>query len=377
MRADLMKYLVSATVLTVVIAVHGSARESGPSGGCPGSPPCNDRGACSSDNTCMCNVGFGGPDCGKETPMLMKILAVGPPELQDMKGLYKIDGMYMMEKSGLQKKDKSFKCIFYDSNSQGWGVSKMNSTCTDDMCLFGYSPGRSLMPPPGKGWTFGGSNVHIYYKQLVFDQGALDPKVRRGYQMNVAYTPDPTIRWPMPDYTEFNGKYILTPRYTHMDTGKYAIFPLDLSRTNRVWVAAGRVGIPRKWQILAETMDLTGRPYYPPITQWQPNIFQVVYACANHIEDSTCMQLADLCNPLLPPTADTSWVKQCCRSSCATCELSRFDCVLPKSNPLILAQALARVKKAKVTLDDMRKISKPSLRGGASLVMHATNLSRM
>lgn len=319
----------------------------GPQFPCPGThKACEGRGECeTSTRTCWCDVGFGGPDCGTETPLFVQITAVTLPHLQDMVGLYRADGMYVME--GL--KDSAPRFVYYDGASKGWAVSKFNSTCTDDICLFGYSPGRELMAPPAKGYTFGGDLMHVYYKQLMFDAADLDPRINRGYFETISYAHDPQIAGTTPDLSEFNGRYRLQPRYTHIDGGKYAIFPMDLENSGKKWIAAGLVGMPRKWTPIAEAYDHLDRRYFAPLYNWDPPVFAIQYACANHVQDVTCTQMMGVCHTNTP---DSLWVRECCRSTCMTCELSRFACKLPKSNPIL---ALAMTSKSARVRESARK----------------------
>lgn len=279
------------------------------------------------------------------------------PELQEMVGRYQADSMYLRQAAN---SDEEPKFVFYDENSGGWSLSKFNSSCTDDVCMFGYQPktvpGRITSGPPGKGYTFGGQNLHLYYQQLIFDDADLDPKARRGYFESVSYNRDPQSG--TPDLSEFNGRYALQPRYTHSANGKFAVFPIDLKGVGRKWVVAGHIGLPRKWHVLATALDPTGRRYFAPNTTWDPPIFQIRNSCANHLLDATCFQLSTTCQA---HGQDTTWVQKCCRHTCDRCDLSRTSCVLPKSNPLVAAALDRTVQHGVVNISS----GQPRFRGSA------------
>lgn len=294
---------------------------------------------------------------------MMEVTSVGPPHLQDMRGIYKADGMFLLT----WKRDKEQKYFYFDQNAQGWAAMKFNSSCDDDMCMFGYQPkmaGRENPPPPNVGYVFGNEFMHIYHRQYVWDMADYDSTRLRGYFKGLSYTHDPQIITPLPDLSEFNGKYVLQPRYTHVDNGKYAIFPMDLNDEGKTWVMAGllpqQTG-PRKWEVIATAVDDTNRRYFAPLNNWKPELFTLANACANHVQDDTCTGLESMCLLGIP---DSLWIQQCCRSTCQTCEQSRYACeALPNNNAMVsLAPAAAP----------------PAAAAGAagSLIAHRSNVTK-
>lgn len=315
---------------------------------------------------CWCAVGWGGEDCSAEAPLQMEVTSVGPPHLQDMVGIYQADGMFLLT----WKRDLEQKYFYYDQNAQGWAAMKFNSSCDDDMCMFGYQPkmnDRENPPPPDKGYVFGNEFKHIYYRQYVWDMADYDSTRLRGYFKGLSYTHDPQILHPseFTDLSEFTGKYVLQPRYTHTGNGKYAIFPMDLNGSPRdnaalpidpttglpfppkKWAMAGLLpqqSGPRKWEVIATAVDDTMRRYFPPLNNWQPELFTLARACANHVQDDTCTGLEGMCLLGIP---DSLWIQKCCRSTCQTCELSRYACELPNNNAMVsLAPAPAPAEAA-------------------------------
>lgn len=345
---------------------------------CPGSPVvCSGNGQCERDGVCWCAVGWGGDDCSLETPLQMEVTSVGPPHLQDMRGIYDVDGMFLLT----WLRDKEQKYFYFDQNAQGWAAMKFNSSCDDDMCMFGYQPkmaGRENPPPPSTGYVFGNEFMHIYHRQYVWDMADYDPSRLRGYFKGLSYTHDPQILTPLPDLTEFNGKYVLQPRYTHRENGKYAIFPMDLADEGKKWVMTGllpQASGPRKWEVIATAIDDTKRRYFAPLNNWQPELFTLAIACANHVQDDTCVGLEGVCLLGIP---DSMWIQKCCRSTCQTCEQSRYACdkLLPNNNAMVsLAPAAAAppaaaagsliAHHANVTRASVGGTAKRGLRGGA------------
>lgn len=304
---------------------------------CPGSPVCSGHGDCEKKTgICWCEAGFGGTDCSTETPLYVEVTRVKAPELQDMVGRYRMDGMYLYQVMdphtglGIDPMPSQVKFIHYDHASQGWAMSKFNSSCIDDICFFAYAPG-SKVPPP-KGYVYGGPILHVYYKQLVFDDADLDHGVKRGFHMTWAYTPDPDITG-ISDLAEYNGRYVLQPRYTHIENKKYAIMPINLKSPGKQWVATGLIGDPRQRKIIASANDPSTNRYMPPMGPWVPEElgFELKTACANHISDLTCMHLEPVC---MRDDSDGAWVRGCCRDTCGTCPTSRSACTLPKVDNL-------------------------------------------
>lgn len=246
--------------------------------------------------------------------------------------------MYIIEPPGAADK---VKFITYDGINGRWQLSKFNSSCIDDSCLSAY--GKDQQYPPQKGYVFSGDMTHVYYKQLIFDDNEMDHTLRKGTFMSVSYTPDPQAVGAM-DFSMFNGRYVLQPRYTHIGNGKYSIFPIDLVSPGKTWVLAALMGQPRKWEILMTNVDTTDKRYYPPL-DWMP-FFQARNACANHVGDLACLQLEPQC---VSGSKDMPWVQQCCRDTCGTCALPRESCALPHTNSIV-ALKLAASKLSKVQL---------------------------
>lgn len=307
---------------------------------CPGSPACSGHGDCErKTGVCWCEGGYGGSDCSEERPLFLEVTSVNAPELQEMLGRYHMDGIYLREHHhpfgdlGIGVLPSQVKWIKYDNSSKGWGISKFNSSCFDDTCFFSYAPLTKLPPP--KGYSFGESSIlHVYYKQLLFDDADFDHSAKRGYHINVSFSPDERV----PDsagLTEFNGRYVFQPRYTHIMDNRYSIMPMNLQNPNKQWVATALLGEPtkRKQTILATVKDLSTESYMPPTSGWLPEElgFQIKFTCQNHIGDLACLHLESQCSS---GGSDGLWVQQCCRNTCNTCQISRRACVLPKMSNL-------------------------------------------
>jgi len=281
------------------------------------------------------------------------VTTVGPPEYQDMRGIYRADSFFLLSWT----KDTETKFLWYDQNAMGWSLSKFNSSCVDDMCAFAYDP-ASRGHPPEKGYVFGGDNMNIYHQKLIWDETDVDPNVRRGYFQGISYTHDPQILYgtALPDLSEFNGKYVLQPRYTHVDNGKYSLFPVDLKdegAEGKKYVMSALIGEPRKWTVISTGFDTTHRRYFPPLEGWSPEIFTIQVACNNHVMDDTCSGVETTC---MTGTPDSQWVRKCCRNSCSTCQLSRYACDLPQSNQYLAALATSK-RMGKVRLPTQRFLS--------------------
>jgi len=315
---------------------------------CPGMPVCSGHGDCEkTTGICWCEAGYGGTDCSSETPLFLEVTSIKAPELQDMLGRYRLDGMYLYEVTdphsgvGIDPLPSQVKFVHFDHASSGWAVSKFNSSCIDDICFFAYAPDTKIPPP--KGYVYGGPILHVYYKQLLFDDADLDPTMRRGYHMTFSYTPDPNVLG-VSDLSEYNGRYVLQPRYTHMVNKKYAIMPIDLKNPGKKWVATGLLGDPRKRKIIVSAVDPSENRYMPPRGPWMPEEleFALKPACANHVGNLACLHLEPQC---MMGDTDGDWVRKCCRDTCHSCQESRLSCPLPKVNNLVAAMMHAKLNR--------------------------------
>lgn len=221
---------------------------------CPGvTAPCEGNGECDElTATCWCKLGWGSSDCATEVAETYDVKSVKSVEHEDMVGRYVRVPMYLQESAG---DPQAMKFIHYDPISKGWAISRLNSSCTDDICFFAYSKGQTVRPPP-KGYVYGQPDKHVYYRQLVFDDNELYPGKMAGYHMAVSYTPDPNAVGVTEKLSEFTGRYIIQPRYVH-ESGKYAIMPVSLGAPGKLWVVVGLEGVGpgRRWEILATTKD--------------------------------------------------------------------------------------------------------------------------
>jgi len=232
--------------------------------------------------------------------------------------------MFMAQSTG---HTQELKLMYYESKTKGWVLSQFGSPCTDDVCFFGYQKERQESPPQ-KGWVYGAPEFVVNYKPMVYDDADTDPNATRGFHISVEYTPDPNIL-DLPDLTFFNGRYIKQPRYVHEESRKYMILPIDF-QAKRTWALAGLVGVPRKWTIL---MKGTGGDLYdmydPPTTEgsnfWEPVPagLQLITTCSDHFPSAACESIANMCTEL---GDHTQWVRDCCRSTCGFCQLSRSAC---------------------------------------------------
>merc|ERR1719271_1662135 len=141
------------------------AAPAAPATGCPGTPECMGHGDCVKEtNVCMCEPGFGGTDCASEVPLFLEVTNIGPEELQDAKGVYRLDAMFLSVTdhpagaAGVQQGmlPSQIKFIHYDHASKGWAVSKFNSSCIDDICFFAYNQDPR---PPTYGYVYGGREL--------------------------------------------------------------------------------------------------------------------------------------------------------------------------------------------------------------------------
>lgn len=285
---------------------------------CPGSPPCNNNGDCDENTgTCWCSAGYGSTDCSTTEIETFRIRHVNDDAYKDLLGDYKRVGMYLEENP---TSPSEVKFISYDFFSEGWTVAKLNSTCTDDICMFAY--GKDLARPPPKGYVFGGEDKHVYYKQLIFDDADVYGNgLKPGIHLGLSYTPDPNSPDVGAGLTMFNGRYVQQPRYVHARTGKYAIMPLDLNSPGKTWAIVGLMGEPRRWKILSTARDPSFNRYMVPKGPWEPANFGIDLepGCSNNVLDATCEALAQA-NCALGQTSDSIWVRKCCKSTCGTCD---------------------------------------------------------
>lgn len=313
------------------VAVRGADGKSSRSfkSNCPGRfAPCSGNGECAeTTGTCWCKTGWASTDCSDPAADTYDIKSVKNPQMQDMIGRYTLVPMYMQENVG---DPQNMKFIHYDPISLGWAISKLNSTCTDDICFFAYSKGQPVPPP--KGYVFGEPDKHVYYKQLVFDDKELYPGKEAGYHLSVSYSPDPNAIGVTESLSEFTGRYIVQPRYVHQESGKYAIMPVSLTAPGKIWVVLGLRGLgpARRWEILAQVKDPTLNRYTIPAAGWSPPSmgFKLVPSCADHISMDTCNSLEEQCRG---STADSKWVQACCRDTCNSCAIPKTTCKLPQT----------------------------------------------
>jgi len=221
----------------------------------------------------MCEPGFGGTDCGSEVPLFLEVTNIGPEELQDAKGVYRLDAMFLSvldHPAGANgpaqgELPSQVKWLHYDHGSKGWAMSKFNSSCIDDICFFAYNQDPR---PPTYGYVYGGQELHVYHQQILFDQSLHAVSSKPGYDYLFAFTPDPNV--PSFALDEYNGRYMLQPRYTHATNHKYAIMPISFEAPNKKWVLSGLLGEPRKRTIIVQATDPSENRYIPPAGQWEP-----------------------------------------------------------------------------------------------------------
>lgn len=295
---------------------------------CPGmNAPCSGHGECAEQTaTCWCRLGFGSTDCADEVADTYDVKSVNSPDLEDMIGKFTAVPMYMQENPG---DPQNVRFLHYDPVSQGWAISKLNSSCTDDICFFAYSKGQPVPPP--KGYVYGQPDKHVYYKQLVFDDKELYPGKEAGYHVSVSYTPDPNAVGVTEALAEFTGRYILQPRYVHK-SGKYAIFPVTLMAPGKIWVITALAGIgpDRRMDILAQTQDPSLNRYTIPEGGWLPESagFKIGPSCTDHLSMDACNSLQDHCRG---DGKDVKWVQSCCRDTCNSCVIPDSTCKLPNT----------------------------------------------
>jgi len=326
MQQALVAVLAGLLVLPSVQAVGLRRQKSS----CPGAKglPCSGNGECAEHTaTCWCKTGWGSTDCSTSVTEVYDIESFNSPDMEEMIGRYARVPMYLQETPG---DPANVKFIHYDPISMGWAISRLNSSCTDDMCFFAYSKGQPVPPP--KGYVYGQPDRHVYYKQMVFDDKDLYPGVAGGYHMSVSYTPDPNAVGVSDVLSEFTGRYILQPRWVHQKSGKYAIMPVNLQAPGKIWVILGLEGIgpARQWKILAQTTDPSLNRYTIPAGGWAPDSagFKLVATCADHVSIDVCNSLEDQCRG---DSKDTKWVQACCRDTCNSCAIAANDCKLPNT----------------------------------------------
>lgn len=329
--------------LSLLPGVHGLASR-GESGSflqtrkssCPGlGKPCAGNGECQeASGVCWCKMGWGSTDCSTEVTDIYDIKEVNDPNLEDMVGKFRRVPMYMQENP---TDPQNLKFIHYDPVSKGWAISKLNSSCTDDICFFAYSNGQPVPPP--KGYVYGEPNKHVYYKQMVFDDSELYPSRAPGYHMSVSYTPDPNTLGLSEELGQLTGRYILQPRYVHEKTGKYAIMPVSLDSPGKLWFLLGLSGVgpKRRWKILAQSKDPSLNRYTVPASGWGPPGgsaagmgFKLVATCNDHMSMDVCNSLEGKCRGR-PGDKDVEWVQACCRDTCNSCVVPKDRCKLPQT----------------------------------------------
>lgn len=301
---------------------------------CPGlGSPCAGNGECApATGVCTCKYGWGGEDCSQTVPDVYEVTHVRDPDRQDMLGIYEMVPMYLQEAKGAPDR---MKFIHYDPVSEGWAVSKLNSSCKDDICFFAdvrSGPLKDLVLPPPKGYVYGNVDRHFYYQQLVWDDSEMYPEKPSGYRVNLAYTPDPNVAGLPPDLEELTGRYVTQPRFVHQKTGKYAIMPVNMDSPGKMWVflELHGVGLQRHWRIVADARDPSTNRYTVPKGPWEPPELMLTLkpSCKDHITLDTCFALRDSCKE---DSKDRIWVKSCCRQTCGTCATPASECKLPKT----------------------------------------------
>jgi hypothetical protein len=246
-----------------------------------------------------------------------------------MIGVYDLVPMYLQETRGDLL---NVKFINFDPINQGWAISKLNSTCTDDICF--YAHGNTSVPPI-KGYVYGQpqQQQHVYYRQLIYDDHDLYPERTPGYRMIIAYSPDPDAVNVPYETNQFTGRYILQPRYVHKN-GKYAIMPVTLDSPGKVWFVLGAYGVgeARRWQVLAQAIAEVGNRYEIPKANWEPSALGMVLSgyCQDHITLDACDSISVECKGNSP---DREWIQACCRQTCGTCHIPASNCTLPKTSP--------------------------------------------
>lgn len=267
--------------------------------------------------------------------MYLNVTALTPPKYQEAVGRYKVDTMYLSEKTGATGKIKT---IHFEQATSGWVISEFESPCQDDVCFFGYQKERGL--PPSMGYVYGAPDFQVYYEPMVYDDADTDPTAPRGYHLSVEYTPDPKNPEGLPDLTALNGRYVLQPRYVHEETGKYAIMPVDF-KGQRTWVLTGLLGVPRKWRVLMKAPGPNYEMYSPPLTTegkegWAPveDGLRLVQTCSNVFPVAACNAMKTQCGI---QSRATQWIRDCCRSTCNVCGISRAACKIQPDAVAFLA----------------------------------------
>jgi len=309
---------------------------------CPGlGAPCSGHGECNEHSgVCWCRLGWGSTDCATEVPEIYDVKSVSDPALEDMVGKFARVPMYVQENEG---DPNNVKFVHYDPVSKGWAISKLNSSCTDDICFFAYANGQSVPPP--KGYVYGEPDKHVYYKQLIFDDCDLYKGKEAGYHMSMSYSPDPNVlgitqlaQTRFEELGNFNDRYVLQPRYVHIRTGKYAIMPVNLNSPGKLWYLLGLEGVgpARRWKVISEVKDPSLNRYTIPSAGWAPPgggppmKFKLVSTCNDHVSMDVCNSLEDHCRGPAE-NKNVKWVQACCRDTCNSCVVPADSCKLPKT----------------------------------------------
>lgn len=308
---------------------------------CPGTPTCSGNGECDEATaTCWCRHGFGSSDCSTAMIDAFRVDRISDKAYEELTGNYRLERMYLQQ--GIKSPGEA-QFLWYDSFNSGWAISKLNSSCRDDMCFFGYAKDAPLPPP--KGYVFGGGEKHVYYRQLVFDDAEIFGNGKMpGIHVGISYTPDPNAPDVNMRLTQFNGRYVQQPRYVHEKTGRYAIMPLDLNCPGKTWALLGLLGegAERHWKILATAKDPSYNRYMIPAGPWKfptKMHMEVEPSCSNHVDEEICDRLEGFCGA---GHKDSIWVRQCCKSTCGTCDVTS-SCSLPHTALIEMASRVGKL----------------------------------
>mmetsp|Transcript_67716 Transcript_67716/g.180286 ORF Transcript_67716/g.180286 Transcript_67716/m.180286 type:complete len:977 (+) Transcript_67716:64-2994(+) len=152
---------------------------------CPGTPlPCSGKGYCdTATGTCWCAPGYKDSDCSGEAPLMLDIGGFSHPDLQDARGEYKLEIMYLHVGDDPNFSEEKFSFITFDPVLEGWAIYQYKSECLNDRCFWAWT-GPGSLTPPITGYSFGAPNLNVYTQPMVFDDtpspagGALDPNTK-------------------------------------------------------------------------------------------------------------------------------------------------------------------------------------------------------